>query len=145
MFRFFENLVDPYSLYEDDMDPPAGLMQYLVYHTKPFRALFLITGIATIFAAVFEIFLLAAIGWVVDLMAAQTPASLWENYTWHFIGLLAFILILKPTLYLIDFMLISNTLIPNVATLFRWRGHKHVMRQSIGWFEIGRASCRERV
>ena len=135
MFRFFENLVDPYSPYEDDMDPPAGLIQYLVYHTKPFRALFLITGIATIFAAVFEIFLLAAIGWVVDLMAAETPASLWKNYTWHFIGLLAFVLILKPTLYLIDFMLISNTLIPNVATLFRWRGHKHVMRQSIGWFE----------
>jgi ATP-binding cassette subfamily B multidrug efflux pump len=135
MFRFFENLVDPYSPYEDEMDPPSGLMQYLVYHTKPFRALFLITGIATIFAAVFEIFLLAAIGWVVDLMAAETPASLWENYTWHFIGLLAFVLILKPTLYLIDFMLISNTLIPNVATLFRWRGHKHVMRQSIGWFE----------
>ena len=135
MFRFFENLVDPYSPYEDDMDPPAGLMQYLVYHTKPFRTLFLITGIATILAAVFEIFLLAAIGWVVDLMAAETPASLWENYTWHFIGLLGFVLILKPTLYLIDFMLISNTLIPNVATLFRWRGHKHVMRQSIGWFE----------
>ena len=135
MFHFFENLVDPYSPYEDDMDPPAGLMQYLVYHTKPFRTLFLITGIATILAAVFEIFLLAAIGWVVDLMAAETPASLWENYTWHFIGLLAFVLILKPTLYLIDFMLISNTLIPNVATLFRWRGHKHVMRQSIGWFE----------
>jgi len=135
MFRFFENLVDPYSPYEDDIDPPAGLMQYLVYHTKPFRTLFLITGIATILAAVFEIFLLAAIGWVVDLMAAETPASLWENYTWHFIGLLGFVLILKPTLYLIDFMLISNTLIPNVATLFRWRGHKHVMRQSIGWFE----------
>ena len=135
MFRFFENLVDPYSPYEDDVDPPAGLMQYLVYHTKPFRTLFLITGIATILAAVFEIFLLAAIGWVVDLMAAETPASLWENYTWHFIGLLAFVLILKPTLYLIDFMLISNTLIPNVATLLRWRGHKHVMRQSIGWFE----------
>jgi ATP-binding cassette subfamily B multidrug efflux pump len=135
MFRFFENLVDPYSPYEDDMDPPAGLMQYLVYHTKPFRTLFLITGIATILAAVFEIFLLAAIGWVVDLMAAETPASLWENYTWHFISLLAFVVILKPTLYLIDFMLISNTLIPNVATLFRWRGHKHVMRQSIGWFE----------
>jgi ATP-binding cassette subfamily B multidrug efflux pump len=135
MFRFFENLVDPYTPYEDDMDPPAGLIQYLVYHTKPFRTLFLITGIATILAAVFEIFLLAAIGWVVDLMAAETPASLWENYTWHFIGLLAFVIILKPTLYLIDFMLISNTLIPNVATLFRWRGHKHVMRQSIGWFE----------
>ena len=135
MFRFFENLVDPYSPYEDDVDPPAGLMQYLVYHTKPFRTLFMITGIATILAAVFEIFLLAAIGWVVDLMAAETPASLWENYTWHFIGLLAFVLILKPTLYLIDFMLISNTLIPNVATLLRWLGHKHVMRQSIGWFE----------
>ena len=82
MFRFFENLVDPYSAYEDDMDPPSGLMQYLVYNTKPFRKLFLITGIATISAAVFEIFLLAAIGWVVDLMAAETPASLWAvSYT----------------------------------------------------------------
>jgi ATP-binding cassette subfamily B multidrug efflux pump len=95
MFRFFENLVDPYSKYEDHMDPPSGLMQYLVYHTKPFRTLFLITGIATILAAVFEIFLLAAIGWVVDLMAAETPASLWENYAWHFIGLLAFVLTFK--------------------------------------------------
>ena len=135
MFRFFENLVDPYSPHEDNMDPPAGLMQYLVYHTKPFRKLFLITGIATILAALFEIFLLATIGWVVDLMTAETPASFWANYTWHFIGLMAFVLILKPTLYLIDFMLISNTLIPNVATLLRWRGHKHVMRQSIEWFE----------
>ena len=34
MFRFFENLVDPYSPYEDDVDPPAELMQYLVYRPK---------------------------------------------------------------------------------------------------------------
>ncbi len=24
---------------------------------------------------------------------------------------------------------------PNIATLFRWRGHRQVMRQSVGWFE----------
>ena len=135
MFRFFENLVDPYSNYEDDIDPPAGLMQYLMYQTKPFRALFVLTGIMTMFAAALEISLFAGIGWIVDLLAVETPTSLWEKYTWHFVAFLIFVLLLKPIIYLLDFMLISNTLIPNVATLFRWRGHKHVMRQSIGWFE----------
>lgn len=135
MFRFFENLVDPYTAYNDVRDPPSGLVDYLMYHTKPFRKLFVLTGIMTVFAAALEISLFAAIGWIVDLLAVETPTSLWENYTWHFVGLLIFVLALKPAIYLLDFMLISNTLIPNVATLFRWRGHKHVMRQSIGWFE----------
>ena len=32
-------------------------------------------------------------------------------------------------------MLLNNTILPNFGTLIRWRAHKHVLRQSVGWFE----------
>jgi ATP-binding cassette subfamily B multidrug efflux pump len=35
----------------------------------------------------------------------------------------------------IDVALLNNTILPNFGTLIRWRAHKHVLRQSVGWFE----------
>jgi ABC-type multidrug transport system, ATPase and permease components len=32
-------------------------------------------------------------------------------------------------------MLLNNTILPNFGTLVRWRAHRHVLRQSVGWFE----------
>ena len=29
----------------------------------------------------------------------------------------------------------NNTIMPNFGTLIRWRAHRHVLRQSVGWFE----------
>jgi ATP-binding cassette subfamily B multidrug efflux pump len=31
--------------------------------------------------------------------------------------------------------LLNNAILPNFGTLIRWRAHKHVLRQSVGWFE----------
>ena len=32
-------------------------------------------------------------------------------------------------------LLLSQTIMPNFATLVRWRAHRQVLRQSVGWFE----------
>ncbi len=32
-------------------------------------------------------------------------------------------------------MLLHNTILPNFGTVIRWRAHRHVLRQSVGWFE----------
>ena len=52
---------------------------------------------------------------------------------------IAFFLILAgigmPLIASITVLLNNNSLMPNIATLFRWRGHRQVMRQSVGWFE----------
>ncbi len=32
-------------------------------------------------------------------------------------------------------LLLNNAILPNFGTLIRWRAHKHVLRQSVGWFE----------
>ena len=92
------------------------------------------TGVVAILAAASEIYLIYLLGWIIDIVSGD-PKDVFTKNSNNFIWAIAFILIFRPLIYAIDVLLINNTLMVNVATLFRWRGHKHVLRQSIGWFE----------
>ena len=134
MFRFFENLVDPFSNYQELDNPPNTVRSFLVSYTKPFLGIFIITVVVATLAAASEIYLIYLLGWVIDIVSGD-PKDVFTNYSNNFIWAIAFILILRPLIFALDVLLINNTLMVNVATLFRWRAHKHVLRQSIGWFE----------
>ena len=134
MFRFFENLVDPFSNYQELDNPPNTVRSFLISYTKPFLGIFIITGVVATLAAASEIYLIYLLGWVIDIVSGD-PKDVFTNYSNNFIWAIAFILILRPLIFALDVLLINNTLMVNVATLFRWRAHKHVLRQSIGWFE----------
>ena len=92
------------------------------------------TGAVAILAAASEIYLIYLLGWIIDIVSGD-PKDVFAKNSNNFIWAIAFILIFRPLIYAMDVLLINNTLMVNVATLFRWRGHKHVLRQSIGWFE----------
>ncbi|MAW08453.1 MAG: multidrug ABC transporter ATP-binding protein, partial [Halobacteriovoraceae bacterium] len=64
-----------------------------------------------------------------------TPAEVWQNHGVELILMAVFILLVRPALQLLDVLLLNNTILPNFGTLIRWRAHKHVLRQSVGWFE----------
>ena len=134
MFRFFENLVDPFSKYQELDNPPKTVRSFLMSYTKPFLGIFIMTGVVAILAAASEIYLIYLLGWIIDIVSGD-PKEVFAKNSNNFIWAIAFILIFRPLIYAIDVLLINNTLMVNVATLFRWRGHKHVLRQSIGWFE----------
>ena len=134
MFRFFENLVDPFSNYQELDNPPNTVRSFLISYTKPFLGIFIITGLVAILAAASEIYLIYLLGWIIDIVSGD-PEDVFTKFSNNFIWAIIFILILRPLIFALDVLLINNTLMVNVATLFRWRGHKHVLRQSIGWFE----------
>ena len=134
MFRFFEKLVDPFSNYQELDNPPKTVRSFLMSYTKPFLSIFIVTGVVAILAAASEIYLIYLLGWIIDIVSGD-PKDVFTKNSNNFIWAIAFILIFRPLIYAIDVLLINNTLMVNVATLFRWRGHKHVLRQSIGWFE----------
>ena len=46
-----------------------------------------------------------------------------------------FILLARPVIYGVSAMLLNQSLMPNVGTIVRWRSHRHVLRQSVGWFQ----------
>ncbi len=134
MFRFFENLVDPYTAYDEIDTPPTRLWPFLLEYSQPFMKVFFWTALLSIIVAGVEIGLIYYMGRVVDLLG-DAPESVWDTYGTEFVLVALFVLFLRPALHVLDVMLLNNAILPNFGTLIRWRSHKHVLRQSVGWFE----------
>jgi len=135
MFRFFENLVDPFTDYPETDSPPAGLFGFLWDYSQPFKRVFLYTALMSVVVATVEIWLIHYMGRLVDLLSGAEPAQMMSE---HGLGLLAvavFILLIRPMIQWLDVALLNNGIIVNFGTLIRWRAHRHVLRQSVGWFE----------
>ena len=134
MLRFFENLIDPYAPYEEPDQPPRRVRDYLWWLSQPFKRVFAFAGLAAISVAVVEIWLIYYMGRLVDLLQGD-PQTFWADHGFE-VGLVAlFILTLRPLFQALDVALLNNAILPNFGTIFRWRAHKHVLRQSVGWFE----------
>ena len=135
MFRFFEGLVDPYGPYEQTDTPPTRLWPFLKGYARPFARVFWITGILSVVVAVVEIWLLAYMGRLVDMLSGGAPGAVLAEHGTELIAVAAFILLLRPALQAASVLLLNNAILPNFGTTVRWRAHRHVLRQSVGWFE----------
>ncbi|WP_158964880.1 ABC transporter ATP-binding protein [Chachezhania sediminis] len=134
MFRYFESLVDPYVDYPEDDRPPTRLWPIMLGYARPFRRVLAITAaLATVVAAI-EVWLLAYMGRLVDFLPAG-PAEVWANYGIELILVALFILFGRTGIHIVSILLLNNAIMTNFATLVRWRSHRHVLRQSVGWFE----------
>lgn len=135
MFRFFEGLVDPYLAYEENDTPPRRLWPFLAQFCRPFRAVFAVTGALSVIVAASDVALIWYVGRLVDLLAQGTPAEVWSQYGTEIILVALAVLVLRPVVAVLDVALLHNTILPNFGTMIRWRAHRHVLRQPVGWFE----------
>ena len=135
MFRFFENLVDPYQSYVPSDAPPRKLWPFLKEYIVPFRKVFAVTGALSVVSAFADVALIWYVGRLVDLLAQNGPQVAWSRYGTEIILVALAILILRPALLVANVALLHNTILPNFGTMIRWRAHSHVIRQPVGWFE----------
>ncbi|MEM7488015.1 MAG: ABC transporter ATP-binding protein [Pseudomonadota bacterium] len=135
MFRYFENLVDPYGGPAQADTPPARLWPFLKDYSRPFARVFAFTAGMSVVVAAVEIWLIAYMGRLVDMLSNTTPAAFLADNGWELIAVAAFILTIRPALQALDVLLLNNAILPNYGTAMRWRAHNHVLRQSVGWFE----------
>ena len=135
MFRFFENLVDPYCDYPENDNPPQKLWPFLWEYCLPFRPLFAATAALTMVTALIEVWLIAYLGRLVDLLGSADVSTFWGDHGTEMLVIGIFLLFLRPLVQTFTVSLLNNGILPNIGTLVRWRAHSHVLRQSVGWFE----------
>lgn len=135
MFRFFETLVDPYIDYPETDVPPRRLWPFLLGYSRPFRKVFAVAGTMSVVVAAVEVGLIWYMGRIVDVLSAASPAEVWQDHGTELIVAAAFLLLLRPAIQALDVLILNNAILPNFGTLIRWRAHRHVLRQSVGWFE----------
>jgi ATP-binding cassette subfamily B multidrug efflux pump len=134
MFRFFENLVDPYVDYPADDRPPQDLWPFFKAYGLPFKGVFALTAFMSILVAAIEVGLIYYLGRIVDVLD-QGPEQMWAQHGTELVIVALFIVFLRPLFQAFDVALINNAILPNFGTLIRWRAHRQVLRQSVGWFE----------
>ena len=79
MFRFFEDLVDPYIDYEETDTPPNRILPFMMQYCRPFYGVFIFTTIMAFVIAGTELSLIYFTGWIVDVMQGD-PAKVLEEY-----------------------------------------------------------------
>jgi ATP-binding cassette subfamily B multidrug efflux pump len=135
MFRYFESLVDPYARYAEADSPPNRLWPFLLDYLRPARRVMAWTIVSVFLVAVLEIWLIWYAGRLVDVLGDTPAPQVWARHGLE-LGLVAlFILLARPLVYGVSAMLLNQSLMPNVGTIVRWRSHRHVLRQSVGWFQ----------
>jgi ATP-binding cassette subfamily B multidrug efflux pump len=135
MFRFFETLVDPYQPYPQTDAPPRRLWPFLRDYIVPFRRVFAVTGVLSVLVAAGDVAMIWYVGRVVDLLAAAPPAEVWAAHGAEIVLVALAILLIRPLAAGINAALLHNTILTNFGTMIRWRAHRHVLRQPVGWFE----------
>jgi ATP-binding cassette subfamily B multidrug efflux pump len=135
LFHYFETLVDPYTAYPDKDTPPRRLFAFMWDYSQPFKALFAATALMSLVVATIEIGLIWYMGRVVDLLSNGTPAEVLADHGTELILAALFVLLIRPLMQGIDVALLNNAILPQFGTLIRWRAHRQVLRQSVGFFE----------
>ena len=144
MYRLFENIIDPFGQV-DEGAPPKTLLAFYAEAMRPFRKVIpwlLLTGLVV---ALFEVGMIYYAGRLVDIMNASGASEFWETYRTELIIVALLLLVARPIAVMVQHAFLELTLAGNMQERVRWRAHKHMLGQSVSYFQndfAGRLSNR---
>lgn len=133
MFRLFESLVHPWPEAPPEA-PPRGFFAFLWACTRGLRGYIAAMTFFTAVMGAFEALLFAMLGHVVDWLAAVQPGQLWTTQRTPLL-LLAGILFASPLAMAMQTMLKHQALAGNFPMLLRWNFHRHMLGQSMSFYQ----------
>ena len=133
MSGLFSTPIDPFPA-GSDRTPAAGVRRFLRQELRPLRAVVIASVATTILCAGIEVWLIGYAGRLVDTLATAGSATLWSRHRVELLTVAAFVLLVRPLIALTGEALDDITFRANARPLVRWRFHRYVSRQSVGWF-----------
>lgn len=143
MLSWFERLVNPFPDTPPEQ-PPPGLFPFIWAASKGMRGLILGLAVLTALIGAFEAILFAMLGNIVDWLSKVPPEMLWSQEKRNLI-MLAAILIASPVLIALQALIKYQALNGNFAMRLRWNFHRHLLSQSMAFYQdefAGRVSAK---
>ena len=133
MFARFERLVDPYPA-NPPATPPAGFWPFMWAATAGLRPYIAAMTLFTAAIGVFEALLFSMLGNIVDWLGRVSPARLWADERDRLL-LLAGVLVASGLLVAMQSMFKQQALAGNFPMRLRWRFHRLMLSQSLGFYQ----------
>ena len=134
MLRWFETRLDPYPAVATTQ-PPRTLYAFCRHYTRGAEPWLILMALLTTAIAVTEVSLYAFTGSIVDRLSSHTPATFLQEEGWKFAMMAVVVLVVMPGLNLLSSLVIHQTLLGNFPMRIRWRVHRYLLRQSMGYFQ----------
>ena len=144
MYKLFEDLVNPFQDH-DPGTPPATLIAFYKTQMRPFRRWIPVMALTGFLVAMFEAWMIFYAGRMIDIMTTAGPTAFWVSHSQELILVALLVMLLRPALIGLNHLMLEQTLAGNTQEQVRWRSHKHLLGQSMGFFQndfAGRLSNR---
>ena len=133
MFSWFEKRVHPYPDAPPSA-PPHGLLPFLWDATRGLRRHLLALTLLSAAIGAFEALLFGMLGNVVDWLGRVEPSRLWDEERGRLL-LLAAVLVASPLVVALQSLVRQQVLAGNFPMLLRWRFHRRMLSQSMGFYQ----------
>ncbi|MDI5919820.1 ABC transporter ATP-binding protein [Halomonas sp. LR5S13] len=134
MFRFFEDLVDPYPSGETGT-PPRGLLPFILHFSRPVLGLLVAMSLVTALVSAAEVLFFHYMGELVDWLASAERAGFLAEYGWRLAGMAALVVVGLPLLTLLQALLTHQSIFGNYPMIGRWLAHRHMLGQSLAFYQ----------
>ena len=133
MYRFFENLVNPYA--ERSVGtPPRNIIAFMRSEMQPFRRIIPFILFMSFAVAIMETWLISYSGKVIDYINVTDKSEVWNLYGVELFLVALFILFARPVAHYFNGMMQHQALSGSLRDQVRWRAHTHLLGQSRGFF-----------
>ncbi|WP_370373618.1 ABC transporter ATP-binding protein [Catenulispora sp. GP43] len=135
MFRLLENSADPFRPDRHNPGtPPAAARRFLTREFRPLRTVVLFALATTVASAAIEVWLIGYAGRLVDVLTATSRDRFWPEHGRGLVLAAVLVVIVRPLIHVCGEGLDDIAFRVNAQSLARWRLHRYVSRQSVGWF-----------
>ncbi len=138
LYRTFERWIDPFRSTADSR-PPAGVAHFVWHYVSQAKGPFLVMLVLGGISPLVEAGLFYFVGRLVDLLdglpAERSWAALWDAAGSELLFMLAVVLVIRTLVVGLSAMVDNQTINPSFYNLVRWQAHRHVSRQSYGFFQ----------
>lgn len=134
LFRSFETRIDPYPAGEPKT-PPRGLLAFLYHYSRPVLPWLGLMSLFTALVSAVELVFFGFMGNLVDWLADADRATVFTDRGAGLLGMALLALIGFPLLVLMQSLVTHQTIFGNYPMLGRWLAHRHMLRQSLAFFQ----------
>ncbi|QJQ21216.1 ABC transporter ATP-binding protein [Pseudomonas sp. SK] len=133
MLRIFERWLDPFPP-DEVPPPPVGLLRFMWACTRGARGYILALALLSAAVSVYEAWLFAFLGQVVDLLAAWQAGDAASPQESHVLWGIGIVLVTSVGLVALRTMVQHQVLAINLPLRLRWDFHRLMLRQSLSFF-----------
>lgn len=134
LYAFFEKLVAPFPP-DPPSPPPSTLFALCRYYARGSERYLVLMSLLTGSVAIIEISLFGFLGTLVDWLGEYSPTELWREKGGTLLGMGSLLVVFLPLVITLHALIVHQTLLGNFPMAIRWLAHRHLLRQSLGFYQ----------